>query len=84
MKIDNAKYCFLSSERNEYTSQAKLLESDFILLYVGNHKMNGNTYADVPPNVTFCLGQDLQTLYGPILLNFVDSLLPDETVSVTA
>ena len=78
VKIDNSKYCFLPPERNEYTSQPKFLESDFILLYVGNHKMNGNTYADISPNVMFCLGQDLQTLYGPILMNFVDSFLPDE------
>ena len=84
VKIDNAKYCFLSSERNEYTSQEKILESDFILLYVGKHKMDGNTLANASPNVMFCLGQDLQTLDGPILMNFVDSLLPDETVSVTA
>ena len=82
VKIDNAKYCFLSSERNEFISKPKLLENDFILLYVGQDKTNENMLADSPPNVMFCFGQDLQKLYGPTLMNFVDCLLPDETVSV--
>ena len=57
---------------------------NIIVPYVGKHKKDGNTLADVSPNVMFCLGQDLQTIDGPILMNFVDSLLQDETVSVTA
>ena len=81
VEIDNAKYCFLSSERNESTSKPKLLENDLILLYVGEQKTNADTLVDAPPNVMFCLGQDLQTLYGPTLMNFVDSLVPDETLS---
>ena len=82
VKIDNSKYCFLSSERNESTSKPKLLKNDFILLYVGQDKTNENMLADSPSNVMFCFGQHLQNLYGPTLMNFVDCLLPDETVSV--
>ena len=51
---------------------------NFIVLYGGKHKMDGNTYADASPNVMFGLRQDLQTIDGPTLMNFVDSLLPDE------
>ena len=72
VKIDNAKFRFISSKRKWFTSKPKPVESDFILLYVGIQKTNDNTLRDAPPNVMFCLGQNLQNLYGPTLMNFVD------------
>ena len=84
VQIDVKKFSFLSAKRKWFTSKPIRLESDCILLYVGEHKTNDNTPSDAPPNVMFCLGQDLQKLYGPTLMNFVDSLHPDEAVSVAA
>ena len=72
VKIDDAEFRFISQIRKWFTLKPKPLESDFILLYVGKHKTNKDTLIDAPPNVMFCLGQDLQTLYGPTLMNFVD------------
>ena len=73
VKIDDAEFRFISQKKKWFTLKPKPLESDFILLYIGKHKINKNTLIDAPPNVIFCLGQELQTLYGPTLMNFVDS-----------
>ena len=73
VKVDYAELRFISQMKKWFILKPKPLESDFILLYVGNYKTNENTLTDAPPNVMFCFGQDLQTLYGPTLMNFVDS-----------
>ena len=57
---------------------------NFVLLFVAKCKKNDNVLTDSPSNVMFCVGEDLEALYGPSLKGFVSTLQPDLSISLRA
>ena len=57
---------------------------NFVLLFVAKCKKNNNVLTDSPSNVMFCVGEDLEGLYGPTLKGFVSTLQPDLSISLRA
>ena len=51
-----------------------MVGDNFILLFVAKCKKNDSVSTDSPSNVMFCVGEDLEKLYGPSLKGFVSTI----------
>jgi hypothetical protein len=46
---------------------------NFVLLFIAKCEKNDNIFTDSPSNVMFCVGEDLEKLYGPTQKGFVST-----------
>ena len=88
-KVRNAyKHCktFIESH-TEFSSEYFPISKDgdnFVLLFVAEYDKNLNVRTLSPSNVMFCFEEDLETLYGPTLKGFVNTLQPGQKVAFKA
>ena len=55
-------------------SPIPMVGDNFVLLFVAKCKKNDNVSTDSPSNVMFCVGEDLEKLYGPSLKGVVSTI----------
>jgi len=77
----NEKYPLIPRKKRHFNGDSNY---QFVLIFVARQNYNKNTIAQPPTNVLFCFEEDLKRLYGPTLYQFVNDLVPGESLVVNS